>query len=209
MGTMAQQLGVAASLNMEPLLDCQHAGDINSRTVSKCLTHHPTGLQLLLAPPSFNDQQEITAQQAEEILKTLSSMAEHVIVDFPCQPTPAVRAGLHCCDFVVLAVALEATCLASAKVMIEGLNSWGIGGNSLGMVLVHHRAGGSSITVGHARTHLNCRNIGVIPPEPDLSPAALKAGQPLVLSHPESTAAVALTELATRLTADQVPALAF
>jgi septum formation inhibitor-activating ATPase MinD len=57
--------------------------------------------------------------------------------------------------------------------------------------------------------HLNCRIIGVIPPEQDLTVAAGETGQPLVLSHPESTAAVALTELATRLMADQVPALAF
>jgi CheY-like chemotaxis protein/MinD-like ATPase involved in chromosome partitioning or flagellar assembly len=209
MGTVAQQLGVTASLNIEQLLDCQHSGDINSRTLGNCLTPHPAGLQLLLAPPSFNDQREIAACQAEEILKVLSTMAEHVIVDFPCQPTRAVRAGLHCCNFVLLAVELEATCLASAQAMIEGLKSWGIGGNSLGTVLLHHRAGGSSMTVGYARTHLNCRIIGVIPPEPELSLAALKAGQPLVLSHPESTAAVALNELATRLMADQVPALAF
>ncbi len=209
MGSVAQQLGVMASLNIERLLDCQHPGDINARTLSKCLTHHPSGLQLLLAPPSFNERQEIAAPQAEEILKVLASMAEHVIVDFPCQPTQSVRAGLHCCNFVVLAVEMETTCLASAQVMLEGLNSWGVGGHSVGAVLVHHRLGGSSMTVGYARTHLNCGIVGVIPPEPDLSLAALKAGQPLVLSHPESTAAVALTELATRLTADQVPALAF
>ena len=209
MGTVAQQLGVAASLNIEPLLPCQDPGDINSRTLSKCLTHHPTGLQLLLAPPNFNDQHEIAAQQAEEMLKALAIMAEYVIVDFPCQPTRAVRAGLHCCNFVVLVVELEATCLVSAQAMLEEFNSWGIGGNFVGAVLLHRRAGGSSITVGYARTHLSCRIIGVIPPEPDLSMIALKAGLPLVLSHPESTAAVALTELATRLMADQVPALAF
>ena len=79
----------------------------------------------------------------------------------------------------------------------------------MGAVLLHRPAGVPSITVGHARTHLSCRIIGVIPPEQDLTAAAGKIGQPLVLSHPESTAAVALTELATRLTADQVPALAF
>ena len=127
MGTVAQQLGVAASVNLEPLLACQNPGDINARTLSNCLTPHPTGMRLLLAPPSLNDQREITAQQAEEILKALASMAEYVIVDFPCQPTPAVRAGLHCCNFVVLAVELEATCLASAQTMLEGLNSRGVG----------------------------------------------------------------------------------
>jgi pilus assembly protein CpaE len=209
MGSVAQQLGVTASLNIERLLDCQHPGDINARTLSKCLTHHPTGLQLLLAPPSFNEQKEITAQQAEEILKVISGMADHVIVDFPCQPTRAVRAGLHCCHFVILAVEMEATCVASAQAMLDGLNAWGVGGHSVGAVLIHHRLGGSSMTVGYARTRLNCHIVGVVPPEPDLSLAALKAGQPLVLSHPESTAAVALTELATRLSADQVPALAF
>jgi CheY-like chemotaxis protein len=209
MGTVAQQLGVTASRNLDPLLACQNLGDINARTLSKCLTCHPTGLQLLLAPPSFDDQREITAQQAEEIVKVLSSMTEHVIVDFPCQPTRATRAGLRCCNSVVLAVELEATCLASAQAMLEGLNSWGLGGSSVGAVLLHHRPGGSSMSVAHARTHLNCSIIGVIPPEPNLSLAALKAGQPLVLSHPESNAAVALTELANRLMADQVPALVF
>jgi pilus assembly protein CpaE len=205
MGTVAQQLGVTASLNLEPLL----AGDINARTLGKCLGRHPTGLQLLLAPPSFNDQQEIAAQQAEDILKALSSMAEYVIVDFPCQPRRATSAGLRRCDFVVLVVELEATCLASSQAMLPQLASWGVGGNSVGAVLLHHWAASSSITVGHARRLLNCRIIGVIPPEPELFVVALKAGHPLVLSHPESAAAVALTELATRLMADQVPALAF
>jgi CheY-like chemotaxis protein/MinD-like ATPase involved in chromosome partitioning or flagellar assembly len=209
LGTVAQHLGVVAPPDIGRLLDCQNPGDINPRTLSNCLTLHPTGMRLLLASPGFDDQREITAQQAEEILKGLASMAEYVIVDFPCQPTRATRTGLHCCNFVVLTVELEAACLASAQAMLKGLNSWGVGGNSVGAVLLHHRAANSSITVGHARTLLSCRIIGLIPPEPDLSAIALKAGQPLVLSHPESTAAVALTELAARLMADQVPALAF
>jgi CheY-like chemotaxis protein len=92
---------------------------------------------------------------------------------------------------------------------LKGLDSWGVSGVSVGAVLLHRPAGVPSITVSHARMHLNCRIIGVIPPEQDLTVAAGETGQPLVLSHPESTAAVALTELATRLMADQVPALAF
>jgi pilus assembly protein CpaE len=208
MGTMARQLGVAATPSLDPLLASQNLGDVNSRTVSQCLTSHPTGLRLLLAPPDFDDRREITAQQAEEILIVLSGVAEHVIVDFPCQPTRTVRAGLHCCQFVVLAVDLKTTCLASAQAVLEGLNSWGMGGDSVGAVLMDHRAGGSSMTAGYARTHLNCRIIGTIPPEPDLSPAELTAARPVVLSHPESAAAVALTALATGLMADQVPALA-
>jgi CheY-like chemotaxis protein/MinD-like ATPase involved in chromosome partitioning or flagellar assembly len=209
MGAMAQQLGVTASLTLKPLLTCQDTGDINARTLGRCLTQHPTGLQLLLTPPDFDDPQEIAPQRAEDIIKTLAGMAEYVIVDFPCQPTQAVRVGLRCCKFVVLAVELEAVCLDSAQAMLKGLNSWGIGGVSVGAVLLHRPPGVPTITVSHARMHLDCRIIGVIPPEQELPMVAGKTGQPLVLSHPGSTGAVALTELAARLMADQVPALTF
>jgi pilus assembly protein CpaE len=36
MGTMAQQLGVTASLTLKPLLTCQDTGDINARTLGRC-----------------------------------------------------------------------------------------------------------------------------------------------------------------------------
>lgn len=41
-------------------------------------------------------------------------------------------------------------------------------------------------------------------PVPELSMTALKSGRPLVLSEPDSLAAVTLNEMADRLAADQV-----
>ena len=209
MGTLAQQLGVASALNVLPLLDYRRAGEINVRTLSKCLTPHSSGLQLLLAPPTFDDRHEIAPQQAEVILKTLARIADYVIVDFPFLPSKATRAALHCCNFTGLTIELEATSLASAQVTLKGLESWGLGGNLVGAVLINQMVTDSSITVGHARSHLSCNIVGVVPPASDLCRAALKAGQPLVLSHPDSAAAVAFTELATRLMADQVSSLTF
>jgi hypothetical protein len=49
----------------------------------------------------------------------------------------------------------------------------------------------------------------MIPPEQELPAMPGKAGQPMVLSNPKSTGAVAMNELAARLMADQVPALTF
>ena len=130
-------------------------------------------------------------------------------MDFPFLPSKATRVALRCCNFVGLTIELEATSLASAQVMLKGLESWGLGGNLVGAVLINQTVTESSITVGHARSHLNCQIVGVVPPASDLCRAAWRAGQPLVLSHPDSDAAVAFTELSARLMADQVPALTF
>jgi CheY-like chemotaxis protein/MinD-like ATPase involved in chromosome partitioning or flagellar assembly len=209
MGTVAQQLGLTPAINLRPLLDSEEAGAINARTLSRCLTPHATGLKLLLAPPIFGDQRDLTPQQAEDILKVLAGMADCVVVDFPALTSNSTMAALRCCNFVALTVEREATSLASAQAMLKGLASCGLAGDLVGAVLVNHAATDSPLSVAHVRTQLTCPIVGVVPPAAKLCRAALKTGQPLVRSQPESNVAAALTELAARLMADQAPAMAF
>ena len=208
-GTVAAQLGVSSSLNIEPLLGYEHPGDINPQTLSKFLTSHPTGLQLLLAPPDMDEQREITAQHAEEIVKGLAGMFDYVVVEIPANPSKGAKAALRCCQFVALVVELETSCLAVAPATLKALDSWGIGGASVGGVLVHRLQNTSEMTVGYVRSHLTCPLVGVIPPAPDLCAIALRSGSPLVLSQPDSICAAAFNELAIRLAAPQVQALTF
>ncbi len=208
-GTVAAQLGASSSLNSGLLLRYEHPGDINPRTLNKFLTNHPTGLRLLLAPPDVDEEREITGQQAEEIVKGLASMVDYVVADIPSSPAKVAKAALRCCQFVALVVELESTSLAAAPAMLKALDSWGVGGPLVGAVLVHHLADTSAVTVGYARSHLACPLVGVIPPAPDLCAQALRSGSPLVLSNPDSLCAVALDELAGRLAAEHISALAF
>jgi pilus assembly protein CpaE len=209
-GTVAQQLGVTSARNIQPLLDRDRTVASNSESLRKCLTLHRTGLQLLLAPPTMDDERELTPQQAHDILNVLAAMADFVIVDLPCPPSKATRVALQCCDFVGLTIALEPSCLALAPVMFAALASWGVGGNSVGAVLVFHQSGADEPnTVQLARTQLNCRIVSVIPPAADYCLAALKSGEPLVLTLSESIEALAFNKLAARLVMDPVPALTF
>ena len=208
-GTVAQQLSTTPLLNLQPLLELASPGDL-AQTLSKCLTPHPTGLKLLLAPPTIDDQRAVTSEQADEILKTLTGLADYVLADLPFPPSPATRTALQQCDFVVVTVELEATCLVSAQTLLTALAVWQIDGNSVGTLLILHQpSAGASVTVGHARKELKCRFVGVIPPAGEQCLTALKTGQPLVISAPHSAAAVAFTELAARLMGDKVLPMTF
>jgi len=208
-GTIAAQLGVSSSLNTGPLLQNERPGDINPRSLNRFLTHHPTGLRLLLAPPDMDEEREISGQQAEEIVKGLAGMADYVVVDIPVDPPKVAKAAVQCCHFVTLVVELESTCVATTPAMLKALDSWGVGGSLVGAVLVRHIPDTSSMTVGYVRSHLTCPVIGVIPPAPDLCAGALRSGSPLVLSEPDSVCAAALGDLAERLAMDHVMTLAF
>ena len=121
----------------------------------------------------------------------------------------SAKVALRCCQFVALVVELESTSLAAAPAMLKALDSWGVGGPLMGVVLVQRILDTSSMTVGYVRSHLACPLVGVIPPAPDLCAQALRSGSPLVFSKPDSLCAAALGELAGRLAAEHVSALTF
>jgi CheY-like chemotaxis protein/MinD-like ATPase involved in chromosome partitioning or flagellar assembly len=208
-GTVAAQLGVDTGINLGPLLDCKDVEEINRLRLGKCLTKYKTGLQLLLAPHNTEEPRDISAEQSENIVQELSAIAEYTILDLPFQPSTATKTALQHCNFVVLMLELEVGCVAAAQTMLQRLQTWGVTPNSVGAVIVKHAAVTSSISLSQIRSNLNCKLIGIIPPDPDLCMLALNTGSPGVISQPESNFAAAMSDLATRLAADQVTALTF
>jgi DNA-binding response OmpR family regulator len=209
LGTVSYQLGISTAENIQPLLDIDAPGAIDETLIRKyAITHASSGVHCLLAPPSFDPQAAISRWQAEEILETLATMADVVIVDLPSQPSEASRAALQCCDFTVLTVGLDAASLAAAGVALAGLASWGIGGDLIGAVLVARDPASESATyVQKARNDLQCPVIGVIPPAGDRCFGALKAGKPVSIHEPGSHETLSFANLAQRLVETCVPEL--
>jgi pilus assembly protein CpaE len=208
-GAIATQLGVSSSPNIEPLLRHEHPGAITSETLSRCLTNHPTGLRLLLAPPNMDEPCEMTGQQVEAIVNGLASMVDYVVLDIPSHSVMVAKAALRCCQFVAIVVEWELTSLASAPAMFKALDYWGIGGTSVGVVLIQRIPDTATMTAEYVRSHLARPLVGVIPSASDLCAQALQSGSPLVLSHPDSVCAAAFDELAERLAAEHVSAFVF
>ncbi len=208
-GTLAQQLGVPPALHLEPLLG-DLTGGLTSERVASCLQPHTSGLQLLLGPPTANLGREIAPERARALLDTLAARFDFVLADLESLPAPATRAAVRSCDYIILVVELEATCLALARGTVDAILACQVEPHRLGAaILLHHASAGTFVTVGSARNHLPCPIIGVIPPCGDQNLLALKNGVPIVHSKPDCAASVAFTELGARLMAERISPLTF
>jgi CheY-like chemotaxis protein/MinD-like ATPase involved in chromosome partitioning or flagellar assembly len=208
LGTVAHQLGISAGANLQRLLEQEDPSSIDVALVDQCLMVHSSGVSCLLAPTAFTPQAVLSSQHTERIFEVVSGMAETVIVDLPCLACGANRAALQRCDFVVVTVGLDASSVAAAETILSGLSAWGIGGDSLGAVLVaRDPVAESPPFVQQTRNELPCQVVGVIPWGGNACFEANKANLPLVLYEPNCTEASAFMRLATRLVEEHVPKL--
>ena len=210
-GTVAQQLGVLPERNLDALLGLAADGvSWQAAAVRKQLTPHRSGVQTLLGPPTIDHQREITAAQTEELLQTLGGMFDYVLVDLAGPFSAAAQAAQRVCDFLVLALELEASCLQLSHGVLASLVSNQISSGRIGALLILHQpSAGTLITVGFARQQLACPIVGVIPPCGDQNLQALKTGVPVVCAAPDCATAVAYSELGARLMAERIQTLTF
>lgn len=196
LGTFALQLDLTPVANLADLLELE-PGRIDERQLSMRLANHPTGLRVLFGPQKANEFKEIEPDQAEAVIKGLAGMADYTIIDLPCHPSAASQAAIRHCDFVVLVVEPEPTCVMAGKVTLELLESWGVSGGLVGAVVFNRT--GLAMKLREIKSRLGCEIVGVVPPAVQACMAALEWGAPLVLYQPDNTAAVNLTEIANKL----------
>jgi CheY-like chemotaxis protein len=210
-GTAAMQLGLSSGSTLDNVLDQPLGSRLNSEMVASHLRLHRSGVRLLAAPTTLMPRREVTVRhQSEDLIRVLAEMFDFVILDLPSAATPPSRAVLNGCDYLVLTLELEATCLALSRPVLDRITSDRQRPDSMGALLVlHDVAAGTLIPVGYARSQLTCPVIGVIPPCGAENLQALKTGVPVLHSAPSCAAAVAYSEFGARLMADRIVALTF
>lgn len=197
-GTFSLQLGQTPVETLAHLLELEPE-HLDERELSTRLVNHPTGLRVLFGPQKVDTYKEIKPEQAEAIIKGLADMADYLIIDLPCHPSAATQTALVHSDFVTLIVEPEPACVASGQLTLELLQSWGVGGELVGVVVVNRTVLSLPMRLTEIRAQLGRNIIGVVPPAADGCKRALEFGKPIVISQPDTVAAVSLTEIADRL----------
>ena len=206
LGAFALHLGLTPTANLAELLDLEPER-IDERQLKMRLVKHPSGLRVLFGPQKVAEYKEIAPEQVEAVVGRLIDIADYIVLDLPCHPSPATRAALQLCDSVILVVESEPTSLIAGKTALELLKSWNIAGAIVQAAVVNRTRGAVSLPLAEIRAQLGCEIVGFMAPAPELSMKALELGRPLVLSEPDSTAALSLNEMTERLMAEQVIAL--
>lgn len=210
-GTAAMQLGLTAGGNLDKVLTQPLGSRLNSEMITPHLRVHRSGVKLLAAPPALApDCAPASRHHPRDLLQVLAGVFDFVIVDLPSAESTLAMGILNACDFIVLTVELESTCIVLSRLVYDSVTSGRLHADSTGALLIlHDLSAGTLVPVGHARDQLPCPVIGVVPPCGGENLHALKTGVPVIHSAPTSAAAVAYSELGARLMAERISALTF
>ncbi|MFC9848820.1 CpaE family protein [Streptomyces sp. NPDC060223] len=99
--------------------DLAGISDINPRVLQDAVYTHDTGVGLLLAPSEGERGEEVTDRVARQVLATLRSRNDVVIVDCGSQLNSATAAAIEMADHALLLVTPDVIAVRAAKRMIR------------------------------------------------------------------------------------------
>jgi MinD-like ATPase involved in chromosome partitioning or flagellar assembly/FixJ family two-component response regulator len=205
-GTFSFQLNHVPTDNLSSLIG-SGASQIQADQVLNRLYNFPFGLRVLFGPQKPEEFKDIGPEEADNLIRTLSEMADYCVVDLPSQPSVVSQAVMRQCHFVSMVLERDPLGVQSGKVLLELLNSWGISQRVCGAIVVNRTALFAPMPINEITAQLGCPIVGVAPPAAEALIRANQAGTPIVFSEPESSLATALADIAVRVSADTVAAV--
>jgi MinD-like ATPase involved in chromosome partitioning or flagellar assembly/CheY-like chemotaxis protein len=197
-GTFSYQLAGVPETNLASLLALD-ADRITEVEVISRLVKFPSGLQVLFGPQTIKEFRDIEPAKVDALLKTVSRMADFVVVDLPGSFPPASQAAIRHAHFGGLVVDNEPGSIAAGKITLEQLCSAGVSRTTLKAIVVNRSAPETGLRVNDISSQLDCKVFGVVTPAAELCLRSQRAGTPFVLSEPNSLASVAIYEMVYKL----------
>jgi Flp pilus assembly CpaE family ATPase len=207
-GSAAEYLHLSPAADLSLILDLDPEG-LDEKDLGSLLAKAPLGVRILFGPQKMSEYREITEAHAEVVIRSLSCLADFLILDLPSQPTPANKAAARLSQFVGVVVDREPGCMAPAKMYLDHLRVWGLTGSLVGIVVVNRAALTIPMKMLDIRQQLGSEIVGVIPPAADACVRAQDAGSPLIISQPDTPASASIWDMTQRLIPDQVVPMRF
>ncbi|MBD9704315.1 AAA family ATPase [Streptomyces sp. ID01-12c] len=115
-GDVASYLDVQFRRSVADLAGIQ---DLNPRVLQEAVYAHDTGVSLLLAPAEGERGEEVTDRVARQVVATLRSRHDVVVVDCGSQMTAATAAAVEMADQALLLVTPDVIAVRAAKRMVR------------------------------------------------------------------------------------------
>ena len=194
-------VGVLLNLNpknksiaeLAPELD---AGDLES--IDGFLMNHSSGVRVLLAPPSPEAAEHVTASHAKRVIERLRAEHDLVIVDCTSTFNDTTLAILDEADIILTLLSLEITSIKNMRLFLEVAEQLGYGGNKIRLVL--NRADSTlGIRVTDVEHSIGRKVDYTIVSDGRSVVYALNRGVPFFLSNPEAQVSQDILRLATAI----------
>jgi Flp pilus assembly CpaE family ATPase len=191
------------SSDLRGLLELE-ASAITTSDVDRNICRLPQGLRVLFCPQGVPMSTDISADHAAVILSRASELAEFVVLDLPRAPMASTRVAVRSSAYVVLVANPEEVSTAAASGTVGLLQSWGLSSALIGVAVVNMGYHLNPLKPSDVGAASGCKLVGAIPPVPAGYQSHNQAGIPVVFGKPDSGAAMALLDLANRLSGDPI-----
>lgn len=194
---------VATMLDIDPrytLADlCSTPEALEPQVISRALTKHPTGVQVLCRPNQLAEADTITAASCVGVLASLVELNDYILVDGPTRFDPGARSVLALSDLTLLVVQQLVPCVRSAMRIIETLREGGYNLDRAKLICNRVGRGTGHLSLKDVTETLGLSLFATIPEEWEAASGAINLGEPLLSHSPKSKLRLAIQEIAERL----------
>jgi pilus assembly protein CpaE len=192
----------------------KHFSHLDRDLIGDILVTHSSGVKVLLAPPRYQEGEQVTPDHIRQILQLLITMVDYVVVDTRPSFDDVTLAFLDQSDVIVNVLTLELTAIKGTKHYLELSELLGYDHDKV--LLVLNRANATAgIPITDVEATLKMGLAAKLPEEGPLVLRAVNEGVPFVQSAPHALLSQEIDKLAALVIgekpesqADAEPALA-
>ena len=193
---------VGVLLNLNPknrsVLDAVEGGEPDRDIIDSVIVDHSTGIRVLLAPPSPEGADLVTAAYLRKIVEMLKENHDWVIVDLPSGLSDHTLGVLDAADQILVVAALEITTIKNVRLFLEVADQLDYERSKIRLVINRSDAS-QGIRIGDVEASIRRPIDGTIVSDGRLAVLAVNRGVPFVVSHPESPLSRDVVKLARTL----------
>jgi pilus assembly protein CpaE len=189
-GSLALEMGLTVSKGLVDLLSLGRVNEITRDRVRESLTHHNSGLKILLSSDRPRDMHLINqVANYEAILSKLAGLARFIVVDLGIGIQPFATKVLPMCNDILVMLEGVPNTIIHTKVLIEDLTSMGVNKRNINVVLNNRVRSDTQLPSSQVQIKLEHEIIGILTPAPELFVQATRMQMPAILCQPESLTA--------------------
>jgi pilus assembly protein CpaE len=202
---------VGVVLNLDPkqtivdLLPHIGSGGLDGELLTQIMLTHPSGVKVLLAPPSPEKAELVTAEHVRRILVALREQFDYVVIDTWPTFEERILHVLDASDKIVVPTTLEMPAIKNCKLLIDVAVALAYPPEKVMLVLNRADSRGG-IRVQDVEQILNKRFSAEIVSDGRLTTHSLNEGVPFVMTNAEAQISANITDLARKLAGVSAPA---
>ena len=196
---------VGVLLNLNPkdrsIAEAVETGEPDGDIIDSCVIDHSTGIRVLLAPPTPEGADLVTAHHLRTIVEHLRTGHEYVVIDLPSGLSDLSLAVMDAADTILVLTALEITTIKNVRLFLEVTEQLEYARTKVRLV-INRADAAQGIRIADVEASVRRPIDGTIVSDGRLSVLAVNRGVPFVVSHPDSVLSRDVTKLARTLSGE-------